>query len=325
MPISINGTTGISGVDGSAGTPALQGTDTNTGIAFGSDVIIGSTGGSERFRCDSSGRMLVGTSSTAIACRQVLEGSSGTQAGIQLLAANTSSPADGSGLGAVYFADNTHASGAGISAVIIARRDGGTWSASSKPTRLEFSTTADSASSPTERMRITSTGDVYIGETSGGSGAGNVLKPKGYNTRTGHAGSFGSNSWNIWWTGSALQAYVDNNNVGTFTFASDYRVKKNIETIDSSCLERVKQLRPVRYELADYGNLFKADGIVREGFIAHEVQEVIPSGAEGNKDEENRIQNLRTDAIVAVLTKALQEAISKIETLEAKVAALESA
>ena len=75
--------------------------------------------------------------------------------------------------------------------------------------------------------------------------------------------------------------------------------------------------------MKDYGSLFKADGIVREGFIAHEVQEVIPSGAEGEKDEENRIQNLRLDAIVSVLTKALQEAIAKIEALEARITALE--
>jgi hypothetical protein len=61
MTIFINGTTGISGVDGSAGTPALQGNDTNTGISFGSDVIIGSTGGVERFRVDSAGRLGVGT------------------------------------------------------------------------------------------------------------------------------------------------------------------------------------------------------------------------------------------------------------------------
>ncbi len=65
MAITINGTTGLSGVDGSAGTPALQGSDTNTGIAFGSDVILGSTGGTERFRCDSSGRVGIGTTSPA--------------------------------------------------------------------------------------------------------------------------------------------------------------------------------------------------------------------------------------------------------------------
>jgi hypothetical protein len=65
MTVYINGTTGISGVDGSAGTPALQGTDTNTGISFGSDVIIGSTGGVERFRVDSQGRLGLGTTSVA--------------------------------------------------------------------------------------------------------------------------------------------------------------------------------------------------------------------------------------------------------------------
>ena len=69
--------------------------------------------------------------------------------------------------------------------------------------------------------------------------------------------------------------------------------------------------------------MFKADGITREGFIAHEVQEVIPSGATGTKDGAD-IQSLQLDAIVSVLTKALQEAVAKIETLEAKVAALEA-
>lgn len=76
MPITINGTTGIAGVDGSAATPALQGTDTNTGISFGSDVIIGSTGGVERWRTTPSGQWLVGTS-TATANGGVLQVSNG--------------------------------------------------------------------------------------------------------------------------------------------------------------------------------------------------------------------------------------------------------
>jgi hypothetical protein len=70
--------------------------------------------------------------------------------------------------------------------------------------------------------------------------------------------------------------------------------------------------------------LIKGDDRVREGFIAHEVAEVIPSGVEGEKDAENQVQSLNIDAIVSVLTKALQEAVAKIETLEAKVAALEA-
>ncbi len=39
MALNINGTTGISGVDGSASAPAVTGTDSNTGINFGSDTV----------------------------------------------------------------------------------------------------------------------------------------------------------------------------------------------------------------------------------------------------------------------------------------------
>ena len=50
---------------------------------------------------------------------------------------------------------------------------------------------------------------------------------------------------------------------------------------------------------------------------------MIPSGADGAKDEEDCIQSLRVDAIVAVLTKAIQEQQTLIESLTARIAALE--
>jgi hypothetical protein len=74
MAITINGTTGIAGVDGSAGTPAVQGTDTNTGIFFpAADTIAFGEGGAEVMRLDSSANLQFnsgyGSVATAYGCR----------------------------------------------------------------------------------------------------------------------------------------------------------------------------------------------------------------------------------------------------------------
>ena len=57
MALNINGTTGISGVDGSNASPAIQGTDSNTGVSFGSDTVNINTGGTTRATVDSSGNL----------------------------------------------------------------------------------------------------------------------------------------------------------------------------------------------------------------------------------------------------------------------------
>jgi hypothetical protein len=73
MAITINGTTGIAGVDGSASTPAVQGTDTNTGIYFGSDTISFTEGGTQVGEFDSSANFKFnsgyGSVATAYGCR----------------------------------------------------------------------------------------------------------------------------------------------------------------------------------------------------------------------------------------------------------------
>jgi hypothetical protein len=200
----------------------------------------------------------------------------------------------------------------------------GTPGTNDMPGRLVFSTTADGASSPTERMRIRNDGHIVTYDF--GSLANpttGMVAARGFSTRTGLNGSYVGNAFNFNWTGN-LVAYIDSTNIGNVTLTSDYRIKRNIEDQAGEAIARIKQLRPVTYQRADYGDLIKGDDRVREGFIAHEVAEVIPSGVEGEKDAENQVQSLNIDAIVSVLTKALQEAVAKIETLEAKVAALEA-
>lgn len=60
MPIVISGTNGVSGVDGTSSAPALQGSDSNTGISYGTDIVAISTGGSERLRVGPAGQVGIG-------------------------------------------------------------------------------------------------------------------------------------------------------------------------------------------------------------------------------------------------------------------------
>jgi hypothetical protein len=347
--LEVNGTSYVTDllIRNNAGTPSLGTSPWLYSPASGALAIA--TNASERVRIDSSGRLLVGTSTArtnfntgAEQSHIQLEGTTFNTSNLSIVrnSANDGTAAltlgksrsatvngntvvvSGDPLGFINFegADGTNmVRGASITAQV-----DGTPGTNDMPGRLVFSTTADGASSPTERMRIRNDGHIVTYDF--GSLANpttGMVAARGFSTRTGLNGSYVGNAFNFNWTGN-LVAYIDSTNIGNVTLTSDYRIKRNIEDQAGEAIARIKQLRPVTYQRADYGDLIKGDDRVREGFIAHEVAEVIPSGVEGEKDAENQVQSLNIDAIVSVLTKALQEAVAKIETLEAKVAALEA-
>jgi hypothetical protein len=67
MPVVINGSTGISGVDGSAGTPAVQGSDANTGVFFpAADTIAFAEGGVEAMRINSSAQIVLAAGTASL-------------------------------------------------------------------------------------------------------------------------------------------------------------------------------------------------------------------------------------------------------------------
>lgn len=110
-----------------------------------------------------------------------------------------------------------------------------------------------------------------------------------------------------------------NDGVSTQYFSfSDYRLKTVLGGIPDAA-ERIKQLKPVRFKWKSNDALAPVDG-----FLAHEVQEVVPNAVGGEKDAVRadgaiQPQALDTSFLVPLLTAALQNALSRIEALEAKV------
>ena len=99
-----------------------------------------------------------------------------------------------------------------------------------------------------------------------------------------------------------------------YNVTSDYRLKENVVDL-TSAVDRVKNLKPKRFNLI--GNATEIDG-----FLAHEVQEVVPQAVSGTKDqvfEDGQVNPQQMDAskLVPVLTAAIKELTARIEALEA--------
>jgi len=313
------------------------------------------TAATERMRIDSSGRLLVGASSlsTDLATIAVFQGYKGspTSEGI-IYISRGSAPGTNDDIGSIRFSANNHT----LAAMVACKRDGGTWTAgSSQPTQLTFSTTADGDSSPTERMRIQSTGIPQFSST--GSFYADTTAPSFVvNTNGGHSltinntnstdprGIFiyqntdknDSTSYFLRANGGGTnRAYIYSNG-GIANYQSndsnlcDEREKKNIETLDSTwnCLKNW-ELKKFHYnEDADTDD--KRYGVIAQQVAPH-CPEVISDwvkqeASDAVLDDDGNVVTPAKEEIVRMgvkeqqmmwmAIKALQEAQERIETLE---------
>ena len=278
---------------------------------------------SEAARIDTSGRLLVGTSSWANTSKAVFSGNSTDNLETYVdFNRGTAATAADSFIALLNFRNG----GSDTCASIRCQTDAACGSGDS-PGRLVFSTTADGASSPTERMRITSGGSVCIGSANsqtsrlsleGSSEA--FYNAVFHDTRTGavSAGQI------LFKRNTATVGSISTTDVATaYNTSSDYRLKENVTPVTEG-ITRLQQLKPSRF------NFIRNPDATVDGFLAHEVQTVVPEAISGEKDavddDGNPIyQGIDQSKLVPLLTAALQEAIGEIESLKARVAALESA
>lgn len=173
-----------------------------------------------------------------------------------------------------------------------------------------------------ERMRIQNNGTVLIGKTTDSvNSAGFAFRAAGEATATRQNNDYFLRFYNV----SGTQIGYIRNNGGTsttYSTSSDHRLKENVVDL-TGAITRLNNLDPKRFNfIAD------ADTTV-DGFLAHEVQTVVPEAVTGTHnevdDDGNPVyQGIDQSKLVPLLTAALQEAIAKIDALETRVDALEA-
>ena len=215
------------------------------------------------------------------------------------------------------------------------------------PGRITFRTSADGSGNPTERMRINAAGSIRFQTT--------LPVSSSYTGVEVYSGNQGEIRCGVTGTGNSTQIrfYNGNGEVGsiktnasatTYNTSSDYRLKENAVSI-SDGIARLKLLKPYRF------NWKKNPGTTIDGFFAHEVTPAVPEAVNGEKDKmkpryyktgdtlpsgknvgdlkgysetEIQAQSMDHSKLVPLITAALQEAITEIETLKAEVTALKS-
>jgi len=302
-----------------------------SGVAFATGSRSNSTW-AERMRIASNGNVAIGTTNTAVA-----------KVNVQLTGATVSGNTTGVavGAGSIFQLNNTNGGGTNSTVMLLGGGTGDTAGQISSGigftrenendwgTQLRFYThqsATDVLSTLNERMRIDSAGRLSINSTS------NLDSSRLFIQMASNDNAMSIRSFDSITSVMQLQFYnASNGRIGfiqtvsgtstTFSTSSDYRLKEDITPM-TGALAKVVLLKPVTYK-------WKSNGKDGQGFIAHELQEVVPDCVTGEKDavdEDGKPvhQGIDTSFLVATLTAAIQEQQAIITQLTDRITALEA-
>jgi len=201
---------------------------------------------------------------------------------------------------------------------------------------LTFATSPNTATGATERMRIDSSGNLLVGTTSAVYASGERLsfKQTGTNNCLGLEASTGvclamnmsgqasGTLVRFDSTGSNRGTISTNGSTVSYNTSSDYRLKHDIQPM-TGALAKVAALKPVTYK-------WNADNSESQGFIAHELQAVVPECVTGEKDAVDadgnpQYQGIDTSFLAATMVAAIQELKAELDTVKAELATLKGA
>jgi len=189
-----------------------------------------------------------------------------------------------------------------------------------------------------ERMRIDSSGRVLIGTTTGSPATANAFgvvvgttesntvavgviqaSASGASALVLNRGASDGSTVSFYRAAAPVGTISVTSSATSYNTSSDYRLKENIAPM-TGALATVSALKPVTYK-------WKVDGSNGQGFIAHELQAVVPDCVSGEKDavdaERNPVyQGIDTSFLVATLTAAIQELNAKVDAQALEIQAL---
>jgi hypothetical protein len=202
----------------------------------------------------------------------------------------------------------------------------------------------DGSVSMSEVMRIDTSGNLLVGTTSSGVYAGVISRLEAVTSVSNNSAatfksvSAGQQTISVWNASSAGTIYfmefsdgttrttrgsITSNGTSTaYNTSSDYRLKNTIAPM-TGALAKVALLKPCTYK-------WNADGSDGQGFIAHELAEVVPQCVTGEKDAIDangkiKPQSIDTSFLVATLTAAIQELKAELDSVKSELATIKGA